>query len=74
MLVILYNLSQCFRYLCASYLSLTAMDQQHCVAYAARDATDTSRETSTPQHLSPTIESKTSAVSYENPAWNTELL
>ena len=48
------------------------MDQHHCVACAATDATDTCMETSTPQHLSPAIESKISAVSYDNPAWHTD--
>ena len=42
----------------------------HCVAYASSDATDTPMETSTP-HFSPAIESKISAVSYDNPAWHT---
>ena len=48
------------------------MDQQHCVAYASSDATDTCMETSTPQHLSPAIESKISVVSYDTPAWHTD--
>ena len=65
-------MAQYFRYLCASYLGLTAVDQQHSVAYAATDATDTCMETSTPQHLSPAIESKIFAVLYDNPAWHTD--
>ena len=65
-------MAQYFRYLCASYLGLTAMDQQHCVACASSDATDTCMETSTPRHLSPAIESKICVVSYDNPAWHTD--
>ena len=63
---------QYFRYLCASDLSFTAMDKQHCVAYTATDATDTCMETSTQQHLSPAIECNISAVSYDNPEWHTD--
>ena len=66
-------MAQYFRYLCASYLGLTAMDQQQVVLHMLHpDATDTCMETSTPQHLSPAIESKISAVSYDNPAWHTD--
>ena len=65
-------MAQYFRYLCASDLSFTAMDKQHCVAYTATDATDTCMETSTQQHLSPAIESKISMVSYDNPEWHTD--
>ena len=51
---------------------MTAIDQPGCVAYASSDATDTIMETSTAQHLSPAIESKIFAVSYDNPAWHTD--
>ena len=65
-------MAQYFRYLCASYLCVTAMDKPSCVAYASSDGTNTFMETSTAQHLSPAIESKISAVSYDNPALHTD--
>ena len=48
------------------------MDQPTCVTYASSDAIDTVMETSTPQHLSPAIQRKISAESYDNAAWHTD--
>ena len=65
-------MAQYFRYLCASYVFVTAMDQPECVSYASSNATYAVMETSIPPDLPPVIESKISSMSYDNVTWHTD--
>ena len=66
-----YDTTQYFRYLCASYLFATGMDESAGVSYAASNDKYTVMETLTPPDLSPALESKLFSVSCDNATWHT---